>query len=74
MKSANRAVRGVAGYRPWDRRDRRMVDNLRDRRVIQLRRSRQRSAPATRNRSLHVDARSVDASGVCIAPGRFRNW
>ena len=72
------AIRGVAGYTAVGLgRDRRMVENLRDRRVIQRPEDlgidvRQ----ATRNLLAARSMRDlVDASGGLYAPpGRFRNW
>ncbi|MEO5786628.1 MAG: malonate decarboxylase subunit alpha [Casimicrobiaceae bacterium] len=72
------AIRGVAGYTTVGLgRDRRMVENLRDRRIIQRPEDlgvdpRQ----ATRNQLAARSMRDlVDASGGLYAPpGRFRNW
>ena len=72
------AIRGVAGYTAVGLgRDRRMVENLRDRRVIQ-RPEDLGVDPRLATRNL-LAARSmrdlVDASGGLYAPpGRFRNW
>ena len=72
------AIRGVAGYTAVGLgRDRRMVENLRDRRVIQ-RPEDLGVDPRQATRNL-LAARSmrdlVDASGGLYAPpGRFRNW
>ena len=72
------AIRGVAGYTAVGLgRDRRMVENLRDRRVIQ-RPEDLGIDPRHATRNL-LAARSmrdlVDASGGLYAPpGRFRNW
>jgi len=72
------AVRGVAGYTAvGEGRDRRLVENLRDRRVIQ-RPEDLGVDPRQATRNL-LAARSVrdlvDASGgLYQPPGRFRNW
>jgi malonate decarboxylase alpha subunit len=72
------AVRGVAGYTPVGLgRDKRMVENLRDRGVIQ-RAEDLGVDPRLATRNL-LAARSmrdlVDASGGLYAPpARFRNW
>jgi malonate decarboxylase alpha subunit len=72
------AVRGVAGYTAVGlARDRRMVENLRDRGVIQ-RAEDLGVDPRLATRNL-LAARSmrdlVDASGgLYVPPGRFRNW
>jgi malonate decarboxylase alpha subunit len=72
------AIRGVAGFTPVGlARDRRMVDNLRDRGVIR------------RPEDLHIDARDATrnllaarnmrdlvraSGGLYRPPNRFRNW
>src|SRR5882672_6847803 len=72
------AVRGVAGYTAVGLgRDRRMVDNLRDRRVIQRPEDLDIDPrQATRNLLAARSMRDlVDASGgLYRPPGRFRNW
>ena len=71
-------MRGVAGYTPVGLgRDRRMVENLRDRGVIQRPEDIGVDARlATRNLLAARSMRDlVDASGGLYAPpGRFRNW
>jgi malonate decarboxylase alpha subunit len=72
------AIRGVAGFTPVGRRrDKRAVENLRDRRVI--RRAQDLGIdPRTASRDL-LAARSIKelvrwSDGLYQPPARFRNW